>query len=175
VFYVRENLDGGWSFFISSNERMSDKGSNRGTSKPAAHRNVLDLCTEREADWDIVADVVRSLDSLKRPVLRNRRFTVRWAEMALAQYRREPSKFVSPNPMESPMKRRFEYSEGTSNKFWEVTVEKVSVTVCFGRIGTAGQTQTKQFADLAAAVKHANKLIEQKLAKGYAEQRLAAA
>ena len=48
VFYVRENLDGGWSFYISSNERMSDKGSNRGTGRPAMHRNVLDLCTPHE-------------------------------------------------------------------------------------------------------------------------------
>ena len=48
------------------------------------------------------------------------------------------------------------------------------VSVTFGRIGTAGQTQTKQSADLAAATKHANKLIEQKLAKGYVEQRVAA-
>jgi hypothetical protein len=95
VFFVRENLDGGWSFYISSNERMSDKGSNRGTGRPAMHRNVLDLCTPHESDWDAAADAVRSLDSLKRPVLRNRRFTVRWAEAALAKYRRDPSKFVS--------------------------------------------------------------------------------
>jgi hypothetical protein len=95
VFYVRENLDGGWSFYISSNERMSDKGSNRGTGRPALRRNVLDLCTPHEADWDTAAAVVRDLDALNRPVMRNRRFTVRWAEAALAKYRRDPSKFVS--------------------------------------------------------------------------------
>jgi hypothetical protein len=95
VFYVRENLDGGWSFYISSNERMSDKGSNRGTGKPAAHRNVLDLCTRHDADWDAASDVVRCHDKLNRPVLRNRRFTIRWAETALAKYRRDPNKFLS--------------------------------------------------------------------------------
>ena len=95
IQYVRENLDGGWSFYISSNERMSDKGSNRGTGRPAMHRNVLDLCTPHAADWETAADVVRGLDSLKRPVLRNRRLTVRSAEAALAKYRRDPSKFVS--------------------------------------------------------------------------------
>ena len=95
LFYVRENLDGGWSFYISSNERMSDKGSNRGTGRPALRRNVLDLCTAHDRDWETAADVVRSHDPLQRPVLRNRRFTVRSAEAALAKYRRERSKFVS--------------------------------------------------------------------------------
>jgi predicted DNA-binding WGR domain protein len=67
------------------------------------------------------------------------------------------------------MKRRFEYTEGSSNKFWEVTVSKVSVTVCFGRIGTGGQMQTKSFADATTAQKHADKLVAQKLGKGYVE------
>ena len=72
------------------------------------------------------------------------------------------------------MKRRFEFVEGTSSKFYEVEVSGNAVSVTFGRIGTTGQTQTKQFADLAAATKYANKLIEQKLKKGYAEQKAAA-
>ena len=63
------------------------------------------------------------------------------------------------------MKRRFEFVGGSSAKFYEVSVTGNEVSVTFGRIGTAGQTQTKQFADLAAAVKHANKLIEQKRAR----------
>jgi predicted DNA-binding WGR domain protein len=72
------------------------------------------------------------------------------------------------------MKRRFEFSKDSSHKFWEVAVSNNQVSVTFGRIGTAGQTQTKQFADLTAATKHADKQIEQKLAKGYVEQRVAA-
>jgi predicted DNA-binding WGR domain protein len=67
------------------------------------------------------------------------------------------------------MKRRFEFVIGSSAKFWEVTVVGVGVTVCFGRLGTAGQTQSKSFDDSAAAQKHADKLIEQKLGKGYVE------
>jgi len=95
VFYVRENLDGGWSFYISSNERLSDKGSGCGRGRPSLRRNVLDLCTQHATDWETAADVVRSFDTLRRPVLRNRRFTVRWAEAALAKYRRNPTQFVS--------------------------------------------------------------------------------
>jgi predicted DNA-binding WGR domain protein len=41
--------------------------------------------------------------------------------------------------------------------------------VRYGRIGTAGQTQTKIFGDTAAAQKHADKLIEQTTGKGYTE------
>jgi hypothetical protein len=74
---------------------MSDMGSNRGTGRPALRRNVLDLCTLRASDWELAAAVVRSHDALNRPVLRNRKFTVRWAEMALAKYRCERNKFVS--------------------------------------------------------------------------------
>lgn len=67
------------------------------------------------------------------------------------------------------MTRRFEFAGGTSQKFWEITVAASDVTVCFGRLGTSGQMQTKSFADSAAADKHAEKLIAEKLAKGYHE------
>ena len=67
------------------------------------------------------------------------------------------------------MKRYFEFVEGSSAKFWEIAQSDKSVTVRFGRIGTKGQTQTKKFADAAAATKHAEKLIEEKTAKGYHE------
>lgn len=65
--------------------------------------------------------------------------------------------------------RRFKFSKGSSNKFWEISTSGTDVTVCFGRIGTQGQSQTKSFPDDAAASKHAEKLISQKLAKGYKE------
>jgi len=68
------------------------------------------------------------------------------------------------------MKRRLEFIEGTSFKFYEVSVANQSVTTIFGRIGTDGQTQTKQFANPAAAQNHAEKLVRQKLAKGYVQQ-----
>jgi DNA ligase-1 len=68
------------------------------------------------------------------------------------------------------MPRRFEFVEGKSSKFWEISVEGKDVTVHFGRIGTNGQTQTKNFADEAAAQKHADKLIAEKTEKGYVEK-----
>jgi DNA ligase-1 len=66
-------------------------------------------------------------------------------------------------------KRRFEYVVGSSDKFWEIEVSGKEVIVRFGRNGTHGQSSTKSFADEAAVQKHAEKLIEEKTAKGYVE------
>ncbi|MCE9603300.1 MAG: WGR domain-containing protein [Planctomycetia bacterium] len=67
------------------------------------------------------------------------------------------------------MNRRFEFVEGTSAKFWEVSTVCCDVTIRYGRIGTAGQPLTKSFPDPAAARKHVEKLIASKVAKGYVE------
>jgi predicted DNA-binding WGR domain protein len=66
--------------------------------------------------------------------------------------------------------RRFEFSEGTSNKFWAISIDGRSHTVNFGRIGTAGQTQTAEFASDAEAQKSYNKLVADKMKKGYVEK-----
>ena len=65
--------------------------------------------------------------------------------------------------------RMFEFSDGKSNKFWEIAVEGTDVTVRYGRMGSDGQTKTKSFADEDAANAHAEKSIVQKTGKGYEE------
>ena len=67
------------------------------------------------------------------------------------------------------MSRRFEFVGGSSAKFWEVSVSGPDVTIRFGRIGTDGQSQTKSFPDVAAAERHAERMIGQKTTKGYVE------
>jgi predicted DNA-binding WGR domain protein len=67
------------------------------------------------------------------------------------------------------MTRHFQFVEGSSEKFWQVSLAGNDVTVRFGRIGTDGQTQTKSLADADAAARHAEKLIAEKLKKGYVE------
>ena len=67
------------------------------------------------------------------------------------------------------MKRRFEFVGGSSAKFWECQITGCNVIVRFGRIGTPGQTQTKTLPVPIAAEKHADKLIGQKVGKGYVE------
>jgi predicted DNA-binding WGR domain protein len=66
--------------------------------------------------------------------------------------------------------RRFEFVGGASRKFWEIAVAGVSLTVRFGRLGAAGQTQTKSFASSARCEQEAARLVAEKLRKGYVER-----
>ena len=71
--------------------------------------------------------------------------------------------------MSTATKRRFEFVGGSSDKFWEIAVNGNEVVVRFGRNGTSGQAETKTFPDAAAANKHAEKKIAEKIRKGYTE------
>ncbi len=62
---------------------------------------------------------------------------------------------------------RYELSEGTSNKFWEIELEGSSFTTRYGRIGTDGQSTTKDFKSPADAKKAYDKLVQEKVNKGY--------
>jgi uncharacterized protein (TIGR02996 family) len=66
--------------------------------------------------------------------------------------------------------RTFEYSDDKSAKFWSIDLHAGRVEVTFGRIGSKGQTQTKEYADAAQAEAAHDKLIAEKLAKGYVEK-----
>lgn len=61
------------------------------------------------------------------------------------------------------------FQDDSSNKFWRVSVENSTLTVIFGRIGTAGRSDSKEFQSNLEAEKEANKLIAEKLKKGYKE------
>ncbi|HZN95972.1 MAG TPA: WGR domain-containing protein, partial [Myxococcales bacterium] len=65
--------------------------------------------------------------------------------------------------------RRFELVDGTSKKFWEIALEGTSFTVRFGRMGTSGQVQQKTFGSADKASAEHDKLVAEKLKKGYAE------
>ena len=68
--------------------------------------------------------------------------------------------------------RRFELIEGTASKFWEIEQADTELNIRWGRIGTAGQSQTKSFADATKAAAALTKLVNEKTGKGY-EQRTA--
>ena len=68
------------------------------------------------------------------------------------------------------MKRYFEFVAGTSNKFWEITLEGTEVTTRYGRIGSAGRSTTKSFDDKAGAKQFAEKIIGEKTKEGYVEK-----
>ena len=65
--------------------------------------------------------------------------------------------------------RRFEFSDSTSNKFWEVDVKDKTLNVTFGKIGTKGQSKPKDFATPEKAKAEMEKLIKEKTGKGYVE------
>ncbi|MEX0938807.1 MAG: AAA domain-containing protein [Pirellulales bacterium] len=65
--------------------------------------------------------------------------------------------------------RRFELRDGKSSKFWEIVLEGDEHTVTFGRIGTNGQTRTKAFDNATAAQNDYQRLIREKIRKGYKE------
>lgn len=64
-------------------------------------------------------------------------------------------------------KRRFELVEGSTAKFWEIEEREHELVIGWGRLGTAGQSQTKSFAGAAEATTAAEKLVREKTGKGY--------
>ncbi len=65
--------------------------------------------------------------------------------------------------------RCFEFSEGSSDKFWHVKKSGTDVIVKFGRKGTNGQEKSKSFSNDAAATKYYDDIIAEKTKKGYEE------
>ena len=63
----------------------------------------------------------------------------------------------------------FELSSGKSNKFWEIGQSGDTYTVRYGRIGADGRVSSKKFDGAEACANAIEKLVNQKLAKGYEE------
>ena len=88
----------------------------------------------------------------------------------------KPTTAPAPAPSSPPAgagttgKRYFEFVDGKSSKFWSVECNGCDVTTGWGRIGTAGQSKTKSFADTTAAAANAAKLVEEKTGEGYVEK-----
>ena len=63
------------------------------------------------------------------------------------------------------MKRVFVFQDFKSQKFWSVVVVGTDITVNYGKLGTDGQTQVKNYATTEEAEKAASKLIAEKTRK----------
>lgn len=63
--------------------------------------------------------------------------------------------------------RRFQLVEGSTAKFWEVEGAGSLLTVRYGKLGTTGQTQTKDLGSVEAVSKQMEQLIKEKSKKGY--------
>jgi len=84
-----------------------------------------------------------------------------------------PIKFAAASPPAAIVggaKRYFEFVEGSSSKFWEVSQSGSDLTTRWGQIGANGQSKTKTFKDETAAGAAVAKLIEEKMADGYVEK-----
>lgn len=65
--------------------------------------------------------------------------------------------------------RSLSYEQGSSRKFWRANVKGCELSVSYGRIGTNGQTMIKHFESTERARREMDKLVAEKLRKGYLE------
>lgn len=66
-------------------------------------------------------------------------------------------------------KRAFSFADDKSNKFWWIEYEGTDFVVNFGKTGTNGRFQIKEFDSEDECLKEAEKMIAQKIKKGYVE------
>lgn len=66
-------------------------------------------------------------------------------------------------------RREFHCTTRVSRKFWAISTHGPVHTVMFGRVGAAGRVRTKRFATDEAAQAASEKLIREKLRRGYVE------
>ena len=68
---------------------------------------------------------------------------------------------------EASVSRSLVFDQGSSNKFWHVSVSGSELTVSYGRIGSNGQRNIKVFDSAERACREMDKLVAEKLGKGY--------
>ncbi|WP_298121986.1 DUF6493 family protein [Flavobacterium sp.] len=67
------------------------------------------------------------------------------------------------------MKKHLKYIDGTSDKFWQIEAINNQFTVTYGKNGTSGVSQIKSFDTNEDCLKAAEKLLAEKIKKGYSE------
>jgi predicted DNA-binding WGR domain protein len=65
------------------------------------------------------------------------------------------------------MKHYLTFKDDKSDKFWQIETYGKFFTVTYGKTGSAGTSQTKTFAEESECAKEAEKLMNEKLKKGY--------
>ncbi len=75
--------------------------------------------------------------------------------------------------MQGDLVRSLRFEQGGSRKFWCATLRGTELSVSYGRIGSTGQTNLKQFESAERARREMDKLVAEKLRKGYVEQQAA--
>jgi len=101
---------------------------------------------------------------------------VRKGYLAINANASAPAKIQTPDdamlagqePIKTGVTLSLEFQEGTSRKFWQVTVSGSEVSIRFGRISSDGQSSVKKFPDAKKAQEFADRQHQVKLSKGYA-------
>ena len=65
------------------------------------------------------------------------------------------------------MKHHLTFKDDKSDKFWQIEISGSSFTVTYGKTGTAGTSQVKNFSSEEECQQEAEKLLNEKLKKGY--------
>jgi len=102
----------------------------------------------------------RALDQMVDPVpLARPPVPARIAEEAQATAGVTPGEFA----------RSLHFEQGASRKFWRAALRGSELTVSYGRIGSTGQSLLRQFETPERAMREMEKLVDEKLRKGYVE------
>ena len=67
------------------------------------------------------------------------------------------------------MKTYLEYKDEKSHKFWEIEVKENTFTVTYGKVDSKGQVRLVEFSSNERALLQAEKIIKQRINKGYKE------
>jgi predicted DNA-binding WGR domain protein len=81
----------------------------------------------------------------------------------------EPAQLPQDHAAAPDVIRQLEFEQGSSRKFWTASVHGNELSVRYGRIGSSGQTVLKQFESAERARRELEKLVTEKLRKGYLE------
>ncbi len=157
----RENPPAIGSLIQFRYQELSDAGIPRFPSYVGIRTDV-----DLESATPTTAEPVRkqAADAIKVPAPRAKSQATTKSEKAVAAASTPAAPPVAPG---GP--RLFEFVEGTSSKFWEISLAGSDVTTRWGRIGTDGQSKTKPFGSPERARTEYDKLVAEKTGKGYVE------
>ena len=163
VPFFRSDDDHYWALELGPHRVCFPSGSSfRQSFDPLRLHRADGRSAELDLEEALTADLLAVLPA--EPI--RRWLTLEWLRLGQVATDVQPTPDTSASPAST---RRFELSDGRSHKFWEVARDGSQVTTRWGRIGTRGQTKTKDHGSDAKAAIAMRKTIRTKVAKGYQE------
>lgn len=149
-------------------------------SRDEATAVLQNLCREGRAMYDHVSGTYRwrqlfpfmsESEILEDPRLKaaQRLLTNKGVKWTAEPLKNPPPISFADKPANAPTWRKFVFQNAASHKFWNILLKEDTHTVHFGKVGTDGQKQVKEFDNETQAEASYNKLIKEKTGKGYKE------